>query len=153
MFPLYLFFIVISFFTGRKCVDMVVTFNKGREKTFAVSLQNRKSCICIIYLTLVQPRKLIPVNFEFLYSMHRTPVLLKNYLFHTFLNRTNFALVCFFSKKNFSPQKMFMSCLSLRHGAYLNSTSNVFAHLLIIFLGFDWFGFFLNKWVCIRSNP
>ena len=114
MFPLYLFFIVISFFTGRKCVDMVVTFNKGREKTFAVSLQNRKSCICIKYLTLVRPRKLIPVNFEFLYSMHRTPVLLKNYLFHTFLNRTNFALVCFFSKKNFSPQKMFMSCLSLR---------------------------------------
>ena len=137
MFPLYLFFIVISFFTGRKCVDIVVTFNKGREKTFAVSLQNRKSCICIIYLILVRPRKLIPVNFEFLYSMHRTPVLLKNYLFHT--------LVCFFSKKKFSPQKMFMSCLSLRHGTYLNSTSNVFAHLLIIFLGFDWFGFFLNK--------
>ena len=38
-------------------------------------------------------------------------------------------------KKIFSPQKMFMSCLGLRHVAYLNSTSNVFAYLLIIFLG------------------
>lgn len=50
MFPLYLFFIVISLFTGRKCVDMVVTFNKGREKTFAVSLQIHKRCDCIKYI-------------------------------------------------------------------------------------------------------
>ena len=69
----------------------------------------------------------------------------KKYLFHNFLNISNFAFVCFFSKKIFSPQKMFMSCLCLRHRPYLNSTSNVFAYLLIIFLGHDWFGFFLNK--------
>ena len=56
-----------------------------------------------------------------------------------------FAFICFFSKKMFSPQRMFMSCLCLRHGAHVNSTSSVFVHLLIIFLGRDWFGFFLNK--------
>ena len=77
--------------------------------------------------------------------MHITPVLLKNYSSHNFLNRSNFAFFCFFSKKNFSPQKMFMSCLCLRHGTYLNSTSNVFAYLLIIFLGRAWFWFFLNE--------
>ena len=59
----------ISFFAGRKCVDLVVTFNKGKEETFAASLQNCKSYICIKYLKLVRPRKLIPVNFLFLYSM------------------------------------------------------------------------------------
>ena len=85
-------------------------------------------------------------------KMHRTPVLLKNYSFHNFLNRSNFAFVCFFSKKIFSPQKMFLSCLCLRHGAYLNSTSNVFAHLLIIFLGHYWFGFFLTKWAISHIN-
>ena len=77
--------------------------------------------------------------------MHITPVLLKNYSFHNFVNRLNFAFVCFCSKKKFLTQKLFMSCLYLRHGVYLNSTSNVFAYLLIIFLGQDWFGFFLNK--------
>ena len=51
----------------RKCVDIVVIFNKGKEETFAVFLQNRKSCVYIKHLTLVQPRKLIPVNFAFLY--------------------------------------------------------------------------------------
>ena len=54
--------------------------------------------------------------------------------------------------KTFLPQKIFMSCLYLRHGAYLNSTSNVFAYLVIIFLGHDWFGVFLNKWRRIRST-
>ena len=42
----------IFFFPGRKCVDLLVIFNKGREETFAVSLQNHKTCICIKYLTL-----------------------------------------------------------------------------------------------------
>ena len=74
--------------------------------------------------------------------MHMTPVSLKNYLFHTFLNRSNYTFVCLFSKKTNSPQKMFMSCLCLRHGIYLNGTSNVFAYLLIIFLGHDWFRIF-----------
>ena len=40
-----------------------------REETFSVSAQNRKSCVCIKYLTLVRPQKLIPVNFAFLCSM------------------------------------------------------------------------------------
>ena len=44
-------------------------FDKGKEETFAVSLQNRKSCVCIKYLTLARPRKLIAENFTFLYSM------------------------------------------------------------------------------------
>ena len=73
--------------------------------------------------------------------MHITPVLLKNYSFHDFLNRSNFEFVCFFLKIKISPQKMFMSCFRLQHCAYLNDTSNVFAHLLIIFLRHDWFGF------------
>ena len=34
---------------------------------------------------------------------------------------------------------------TLTHGAYLNRTSNAFAYFLIIFLGHDWLGFFLNK--------
>ena len=59
----------IFFFAGRKCVDLVVIFNKGREEHFAVSLQNRKDCVCIKYLILVQPRKLIAVNFTLLYSI------------------------------------------------------------------------------------
>ena len=46
----------------------VGVFNK-REETFAVSLPNRKSCVCIKYLTLFRPRKLISVSFAFLYSM------------------------------------------------------------------------------------
>ena len=79
--------------------------------------------------------------------MYITPVLLINYSFHNFLNRSNFAFVCFFSKKKkkIFKSKMFMSCLCLRHDAYLNGTSNVFACLLTIFLGVDWFRFLLNK--------
>ena len=79
--------------------------------------------------------------------MYITPVLLKNYSFHNSVNRSNFAFIWlyFLSKKKISPQKMFMSCLCLRHEAYLNGTSNVFACLLTIFLGRDWFRFFLNK--------
>ena len=61
--------LIIFFFAGRKCVDLVVIFNKGREETFAVSLQNRKTYVCMKYLTLVRPRKLTAVNFTFLYSM------------------------------------------------------------------------------------
>ena len=66
----------IFFIARRKCVDLVVIFHQGRDETFAVSLQNRKSCFCIKYLTLVRPRKLIVVNFTFLYLF---------ILFHTFL--------------------------------------------------------------------
>ena len=40
-----------------------------RRETFAVSLQNRKNCVCIKYLTLIRPRKLIVVSFSFLYSI------------------------------------------------------------------------------------
>ena len=63
------------------------------------------------------------------YKMHITPISLKNYSFCNFLNRSKSAFVCIFSKKNFSPQKMFMSCFCLRDGAYLNGTSNVFTYL------------------------
>ena len=62
----------------------------------------------------------------------------KNIHFTCFLRsnfKSNFAVVCFFFKKSFSPQKIFMSCLWLCHGTYLNGTSNVFVHLLLIFLG------------------
>ena len=70
--------------------------------------------------------------------MLKTPVSLKKYSFHNFLRsnfKSNVAFVCFFSKKkSFSPQKMFMSCICLCHGTYLNGTCTVFVHLLIIFL-------------------
>ena len=49
-------------------MDLEVNFNKGREET-AVSLQNRKNCVYIKCLTLVRPRKLVPINFAFLYSI------------------------------------------------------------------------------------
>ena len=123
----------IFFFAERKCVDLVVIFKKGSEETFAVSLQIHKTCLWIKYLTLVRPGKLIAVNFTFFFTrckMHITSVLLKNYSFRNFLNRSNFAFVCFFSKIIFSPQKNV-------YGTYLNSTSNIFAYLLIIFLGHD----------------
>ena len=53
----------IFFFAGRRCVNLAVVSNKGREERFAVSLQNRKNYVWIKYLTLVQPLKLIAMNF------------------------------------------------------------------------------------------
>ena len=55
--------LVSSSSQGGKCVDLGVVFNKGREETLAVSLQNRKPCVCIKYLTLVRQQKLIAVFF------------------------------------------------------------------------------------------
>ena len=77
--------------------------------------------------------------------MDITTVLLKYYSFHNILNKSNFAFCLFLFEKKNSPQKMFMSSLCLRHDAYLNITSNVFAHLLSISLEHAWFRFFLNK--------
>ena len=54
----------IFFLLGKK-VDLVVIFNKGRKESFAVSLQNRRSCVCIKHLTLVLPRNLVATNFTF----------------------------------------------------------------------------------------
>ena len=119
----------ICFSQGEKCVDLVIIFNKRRKVAFAVSLQNRKTCVCIKYLKFGSTTTVNCREFYFFYTrckMHIAPVLLKNYLFHNFSNRSNFTSVCFFSKKIFSLQKMFMLCLWLRHGTYLNSTSNVF---------------------------
>ena len=91
----------------------------------------------------------------FLYSckMHKTPVLLKNFAFHLFIHFFTLPLFAFFQKKTFLTSKKSLSCLYLRHGVYLNSTSNMFAYLLIIFLGRNWFGFFLNKLAYIRYTP
>ena len=133
----------IFFFTGRKYVNLVVIFN------------NRKTCVSIKCLTLFRPWKLITVNLTSFTrcKMHITPVLLKNYSFHIFFKQIKLCLGLFLFKKIFFPSKnvyvMFMLC----HGTYLNSTSNVFVYLLITFLGYDRFGFFLNKRGCIRSTP
>ena len=81
----------IFFLLGKK-VDLVVIFNKGRKESFAVSLQNRRSCVCIKHLTLVLPRNLL---FHARRKMHITPVSLKSYSVHWFLNRPNFAFVSF----------------------------------------------------------
>ena len=77
---------------------------------FAVSLQNGKGCVCIKYLTLVRPRKLIPVNFVFLYSIQNAQnssiakklfisqffkqIKLCHFPFHTFSTK-NFSYVLF----------------------------------------------------------
>ena len=122
-----------------KCVDSVVIFNKWREETFAVSYNIAKAALQ--YLKLVPPRKL-------------TSSIAKKIFISQFFEEIKLYLyLLLFKKKKNSPQKMFMSCSYLRHDAYLNSTSNVLAYLLIIFLGRDWFGFFLNKWGCIRFTP
>ena len=51
----------------RKCVDLAVIFNKGRNFCGIFTKLQRLSLHKI--LTLVQSRKLIAVNFTFLYSM------------------------------------------------------------------------------------
>ena len=78
--------------------------------------------------------------------MHITPEMLKNYSFYSFLNRSNFLFASFQKKVVISKivYAMFMFP-SWRLNMYLNSASNVFAYLLIIFLGHDWFGFFINE--------
>ena len=132
---------------GENVLIWQLLLKRDRKKLLRYLYKIAKSCIYIKYLTLVRPRKLIHMNFAFFTrcKMHRTPVLLKNYSFQNFLNKSNFAFVCFCSQNIYSPQKIIMSCLCLRHGANLNSTSNVFAYFLIIFLRHDWFGVFLNK--------
>ena len=110
----------IFFFTGRKCVNLVVIFNKGREETSVVSLQNCKSCVCIKYFTLKRQLKLTAINYTW-WKMHITSVSLKNIHFTTFWTDQTSRL--FLLKKKSSPQKMFMSCFCLHHGACLNSTS------------------------------
>ena len=45
-----------------------------------------------------------------------------------------------------------MSGLCLRHGAYLNGTSNMFTYLLIIFLGQDWLVLFKKKLDTLRNG-
>ena len=96
---------IAIFFTGRKCVDLVVIFNKWREETFVVFLQNRKSCVCIKYLTLVQPQKFLYTCFYTPCKMHKTPVLLKNYHFtYSFIFSLCLCLLLF-KKKFFYPQK------------------------------------------------
>ena len=84
----------ISLFAGRKCVDLVVVFNKGREETFAVFLQNCKSWVCIKYLTLFRP----------LHSMENafnSSIAIKLFI-SQFFTKIKLCL-CFFSKKYFSP--------------------------------------------------
>ena len=70
--------------------------------------------------------------------------------FTTFWTDQTSCLFGFFpKKKNFTSKNVdVMLCLCC--GAYLNGISNVFVYLLIIFLGHDWFVFFLNKWGFIR---
>ena len=81
--------------------------------------------------------------------MHKTPVSQKNIHFTIFCdqtsNQTLRLFVSFQKKKSFSPQKMFMSCLCLCHGTYLNGTCTVFVNLLIIFSGTVSLKFWLSE--------
>ena len=99
--------------------------------------------------------KINSVNFTFLCwcEMDNTLVLRKKKFISQLFKYIKLCLCFFLFKKTFSPQKMFISCFCLCHGAYLNSTSNGFTYLLIIFLGNDWLEFFLSKWRCFRSTP
>ena len=83
--------------------------------------------------------------------MHVTPVLVKKIHFTTFWTDQTSRLILSFQKKKFNSKivyVMFMFTLWRLLERYI-----LFAYFLIIFLGQDWFGFFLNKWVCIRFTP
>ena len=58
--------------------------------------------------------------------MHITPVSLKIIHFTIFWTDQNSFLFVYF-QKNILTQKLYMSCLCLRHGTYLNGMSNVIA--------------------------
>ena len=97
----------IFFFAGRKCVDLVVIFNKGRD-FFRICTKSQNLCLHKIFntgsTTKVNSREfcvfILDVN-----CTELQPVLLKSYSFHNFLSRSNFAFVFFFSKKIFFTSK------------------------------------------------
>ena len=64
-FVFYLFEIKF-FFAGRKCVNLAVIFNNGREETCGIFT---KSPTLLLHKISVRSRTLIAVNFTFLYSM------------------------------------------------------------------------------------
>ena len=81
----------IFFFGGRKCDDLVVIFNE-RWNFCGIFTKSQKLCLHKIF----NIRSTTKVNFS-IYTRcktHITPILLKNYSFHNFLNRSsNFAFV------------------------------------------------------------
>ena len=98
----------IFFISGRKCVNLVVIFNKGRRKTFVLPLKNCKSCICIKYLILSQPLKLMALNFTmFLYSLqnpHNSRIA-KNLFLLKYFEQTKLCLLLFLFKQKFCHLK------------------------------------------------
>ena len=125
--------IVIFFFSERKCVDLVVISNTGRDDAFTVSLL----FVYIKYWTLGQPLKSIVVIFTmFLYSKQNAQnfSIDKNLFILQFFGQINFSLCLFLIEKivvsSVISSRLIISCLCLRHGAYLNGIFNVFACLL-----------------------
>ena len=107
------------FLARRKCVDLVVISNKRREETFAISLQNRKSCAYIKYFILVRPLKLVTM----ILAVKCTDQI-KHWTDH--LNfALNFTFVCFFSKRNFFHLKKCLSYLCLRWAVHVTCACNV----------------------------
>ena len=105
----------ISFFAWRKFVDLAVISNKGREETFALSLQDRKSFAYMKYLALVWPLKLIAVSFTFLYSKwiaHNSSIAKKLFVLQNFQTGQSSHLFVSFSKTNFfTPKTVYVTFL------------------------------------------
>ena len=97
----------IFFFAEIKYVDLVAISNKRMEEAFTASLQNCKNCVCIKYLRLGQPLKLIAVNFTILYSMQNAQNFnfTKNLFISQFFEQIKLCLSCFLFKSFFHLKK------------------------------------------------
>ena len=127
-------------------------FLQGKGRNFCgIFIKSQKLCLHKIF-NIGLAMKVNCHEFLLFYAqckMHITPVSLKNYSFFTIFWTDR---VCFFSTKKLTSKHVYVMFM-FTHGAYVNGTSKVFAYLLIILLERDWFGFFFNKWRCIRFTP
>ena len=126
-----------------KYLDLVVISNTGMGRNFCdIFSKSQKLCLHKIF-NIGLTTKDNCLEFYTRYKMFITPVLLK--IIHFTISWTDQTLPLFasFRKNFFNSENVYVM--------FMNGTSNVLA--LTIFLGRDWFRFFLNKWGCIKSNP
>ena len=98
----------IFFFAGRKYVDLVVISSMGRGRNFySIFTKSQKLYLHKIF-NIGLTAKVRILRFHTRRKMYITPVLLKSYSFNNFLNTSNFASVCFFSKKFFFHLKKYL---------------------------------------------
>ena len=73
--------------------------------------KNHKSCVCIKYLTLVRPRKLIPVNFAFICSIQnaQNSSIAKKLFISQFFKQIKLCLyLLLFKKKVFTSKNVYV---------------------------------------------